>query len=209
MPQTANAEEVVKGFPLSKEWDDLPAQMKGIFWLKDQKDSSSIMSFGKTNDGGHISSGTYDNNGEYQYSVRVGGDRSWAFADRSTSWKLVEFLDLVYNFQCDGKPNDPVSCDIHGESRNLGLVLKQEWLLNFKMELLDDSEKEEKLRGKAVVWGRPSSVLGQNIESSYYELTQIIDANGEKTPAFEDYVAYAKSSAAGSTPGVIHYRKAN
>jgi len=179
-PKSARSDEVTGDFPLSKEWDALPKQMQGIFWLKDQGDSSSIMSFGKTNDGSYLSTGVYENDADYQYSVRVGGDRSWAFSDKASSWKLVEAIDLVYRFQCDNEGrNNPVACDIHGQSLKLGVTLTAEWLLNFRMVLLKENQKPAALKD-VVVWGRPSKVLGFDVDSAYYELTQIVDGDGKK-----------------------------
>lgn len=189
----------------------LPKSLQGVFWLQDQRDSSALCSFAQSNDGGKLSTGKLTN-GDYQYSIRVGGDRVWSFHDKATSWKLVEFLDLIYNFrftndngQVDLK--NPTKADIIPESANLNLVLTQQWLLNFDMNLLKEDQKEAKYKD-VVVWGRPSSVFGINVDSSYYELVQVIDGEGEKTDAFDDWVNYCKSDETGNTKGEFHFREA-
>ena len=205
--RTFSSANVVSGNPLTNEWEKLPEQLQGIFWLKDQGDSSSIMSFGKSNDGSYLSTGELDASKEHQYSVRVGGDRTWSFNDKAKSWVLVEALDLIYKFKFNSA-TDPTYADIIPYARNLGITVSWTGLLNFQMRLMTADEKEERLKD-TVVWARPSTVLGIEAESSYYELTQIIDGNGKKTAAFDNYVAYTLTEETGETPGTIHYREAN
>lgn len=186
--------------------NEMPKQLQGVFWLQKQADSSAIMSFAQSNDGGHLSTGKLSSTDKYEYSVRVGGDRVWSFHDKSTSWKLVEFLDLVYNFDFDDAEN-PTFADIIPESKNLGISVTAELFLNFDMKLLKTEEKEEKYKD-VIVWGRPSYVFNNEITSKYYELVQVVDGKGKKTAAFEDWVKYCNDPVTGETQGLVHYREA-
>jgi len=195
----------------------LPAQLKGIFWLQGQGDSSALTSFSRSNDGGGLNQGQLscsscnangDNvNHEANIKARVGGDRMWSFNDKASSWVLVEALDLVYNFHFDNI-KDPKRCDIIPESRNLGIKLKgkvAEWLLNFDMELMEEKDKPAEYKN-VVMWARPSQIAG--IEGGYYELVQVIDGEGDKTAAFDKFVAYCEDDTkTGSTPGKMWYRE--
>ena len=76
------------------------------------------------------------------------------------------------------------------------------------LHLLPDDEKPERYRGtNVVVWGRVSSSFGQQIDSAYYDLVQVIDGDGAKTAAFDDWVAYCESDVTGGNPGEMHYRQ--
>lgn len=194
---------------------NVPKNLQGIFWLQNQKDSSAICSFAKSNDGGKLSTGYLVGKGgkkEDNYSIRVGGDKVWSFHSKGTSWKLVELLDLVYNFRFDNVEN-PTDAQIIPEARNFNLILEATWLLDFDMKVLTEDEKVAKYKKDAegretVVWGRPSTVLGIEIDSAYYELVQIIRADGSKTPAFDEWVEYCEDDVTGSTPGEFYYREA-
>ena len=47
-----------------------------------------------------LPSGTIESlsDGTGRYAVRVGGDRVWSFADRTTNFRLANMIDLVYHF---------------------------------------------------------------------------------------------------------------
>jgi len=81
--------------------DGLPPAMQGVFWLTEQGDSSALMSFAPSKDGGGLSTFTMTPSDGYHFKIRVGGDRVWSFHDQATSWELVEGLDLIYNFRME------------------------------------------------------------------------------------------------------------
>merc|ERR1712178_93526 len=87
-----------------------PEALRGLFWLTQQGDSSSLASFARSYDGGNMGQGEL-RDGDYATSIRVGGDRSWSFADApGGSFETVELLDLVYHFRLEsGSLEDPRS----------------------------------------------------------------------------------------------------
>lgn len=185
---------------------EMPEQLQGVFWLQDQGDSSAVMSFAQSNDGGKLSTGKLSSTDKYEYSVRVGGDRVWSFHDKATSWVLVEAIDLIYNFDFDDSKN-PTFAHIIPESNRLGVSVTAQQFLDFDMKLLKSEEKEDRYKD-IVVWGRPSYVAGVEIKGKYYELVQVIDGEGKHTVAFDDWVKYCKSDSTGETNGNFHYREA-
>lgn len=150
---------VDKNGPISIATAPLPEQLRGVFWLSEQGDSSALMSFAQSNDGNGLSQGVLDADKShgYHYKIRVGGDRVWSFHDKASSWGLVEILDLVYKFVFDDAAN-PTAGRIIPSGENLyGFDLNAPWLLNFEMTL---SPKGTHTRySNSTVWGRPSSVL--------------------------------------------------
>ena len=71
----------------------LPEALRGVFWLTDQGDSSALMSFAQSNDGGGYSTGVVTpTSGGGRIEVRVGGDRVWSFSDDASSAMLVDVL---------------------------------------------------------------------------------------------------------------------
>jgi len=192
---------------------NLPNSLQGLFWLTKQGDSSSLASFGTSKDGHGLSQIDLDPTDGVHIKVRVGGDGVWSFADKASSWGLVEWIDLIYEFElkdANGRAptnlNDAVEAQIIPYARNLGIRLSWTFLLDFDMKLL---RQEEKTKYKnSVVWGRPSSVFGFEVDSAYYDLVQVIDGNGTKLePAYSDWLAYCDSAESGSTPGKIWYHK--
>merc|ERR1712070_525693 len=118
--------------------------MGGLFWLTDQQESSSLISFARSYDGGSMGQGVLSN-GEYAISIRVGGDRGWSFADApGGNFETVGLLDLVYHFRLvAGTLSDPRGFEIIPESRNLGVKLSgsaAEFLLSFSMNKLTADE---------------------------------------------------------------------
>jgi len=187
----------------------LPASLQGVFWLMDQKDSSALMSFAATNDGGGISTGALT--ADDKYRVRVDGDRSWSFHDKTTNYKASQYIDLVYNFEfgrtADG--SDVNTMTIYPQGLNLpgDPTLAFDWLLSFTASALPKGTHETYT--DSVVWQRESKVLGQAVASKDYDLVQVMDAQGSKIqPAFDDWVAYCESAETGSNPGKIFYYEA-
>jgi hypothetical protein len=190
----------------------LPPALQGVFWLTEQGDSSALMSFATSNDGAGLSHLDVTQS-DYQFKIRVGGDRVWSFHDKATSWGIVEAADLIYNFQmenADGNPaqsiDEIVAAQIIPSGRNLGhLAVTATWLLDFRAELKPAGTHER--YASSTVWARPSKVLG--IEGGYYDLVQVIDGEGNKLqPAFDDWVQYCGSAETGDTAGAIWYREA-
>jgi len=204
-----------KGLRLGGE--GLPDQLKGVFWLQGQGDSSALTTFARSNDGGGLNQGRLscstcdangnNPNGEANIKVRVGGDRVWSFNDKASSWVLVEALDLVYNFHFDNIKN-PKRADIIPQSRNFGIKLEgwfAEALLNFDMELMEEKDKPAEYKD-VVMWARPSQIVG--IDGGYYELIQVIDARGVPTAAFNKFVKYCEDKdETGKTPGTMWFRE--
>lgn len=189
--------------PLVLGGSSLPAALQGIFWLQKQADSSSIMSFGQTLDGGDINPGVVASDGKYK--VRVGGDRQWSFNDKGASWSLVEAADLIYEFQFNDNTN-PTSAQIIAEGVNFGIRASWTWLLDFDMTLYDT---EHPTYASSVVWKRNSAVAGQEITSKYYELVQVVNGAGVKLqPPFDEWVAYCGAPEQGDTAGSIWYHSA-
>jgi len=194
----------------------LPESLQGLFWLTNQGDSSSIMSFGTSRDGAGLDAFNLNAPDGKHIRVRVGGDKVWSFADRSTSWNLVESADLIYEFSFeDGNGNAPSSvadiqwAQIIPYAYNWGLRVSWTWLLSFRMQLLSAAQKAGGPYPNSVIWGRPSSVVGISLSSSYYELVQIMDGAGNPIePAFSNWTAYCATTATGGTPGQIHYHEA-
>merc|ERR1719215_2487343 len=73
--------------------DGIAEEMQGVFWLTDQKASSSLISFARSEDGGGLS--MLDANTGI-FKVRVSGDRVWSFSDLGGNFDSVKNLDLVY-----------------------------------------------------------------------------------------------------------------
>lgn len=190
-----------------------PAAQRGLFWLTKQGSSSSLASFAKSYDGGNLGKGQLQE-GDYATSIRVGGDRSWAFADApGGNFETVELLDLVYHFRLEsGSLENPTAFRIIPEARNLGITLEGglgEWLLDFSMKKMTDEEATAAGFPGSIVWDRVSSVGGQNVESSRYALVQVVDGDSNPIqPAYSQWVSHQSTAAAGGTPGKIHYREA-
>jgi len=194
--------------------EGLPKQMQGVFWLTGQGDSSSLMSFAKSSDGCGMSPGELQN-GTDSYDVRVNGDRVWFFSDKAASWKLIKFIDLVYHFQLtNGTLSDPRSFQIIPEALNLaGLRIDATWLLDFDAHLLLNDNEEFNFKradwSGSAVWGRPSSVVGQQVKSNTYLLVQVVDGKGKPIqPAFDKWVKFCGSPETGGSAGEIHYHEA-
>jgi len=190
-----------------------PEALRGLFWLTKQGDSSSLASFAKSYDGGNMGQGELQE-GDYAVSIRVGGDRSWSFADApGGNFETVELLDLVYHFRLEsGSLADPTGFRIIPEARNLGIMLEgrfAEWLLDFSMYKMTDEDATAAGFPSSIVWDRVSAVGDQAVDSARYALVQVVDGNGSPIePAYSQWVSHQSSADAGSTPGKIHYREA-
>jgi len=200
--------DVSKDGPIRIGTAPLPPQMRGVFWLAEQGDSSALMSFAQSNDGAGLSQGALAKEPEdsFNYKIRVGGDKVWSFHDRATSWGLVEALDLIYSFRMNDAIN-PTQATIIPTGKNVGLTLDASWLLDFQMTLFPMGNHS--VYKSSWVWGRPSSILG--FQGGYYDLVQVIDEKGDKLePAFSDWVKYCEDgSQTGETPGTLWYREAD
>jgi len=197
----------------------LPENMQGIFWLTDQADSSSLMSFAQTNDGcGMADASTLGKKDPFK--VRTAGDRTWAFSDLGESWHLVRRVDLTYNFYVDG-----TTMTIIPHAVKWGIKVPR-WLLKFDAHELDLEEKDESsrsyvkpedkarkyLKGGSKIWRRVSFYwwFGEKeATSSEYDLVQVVDGAGKPIqPAFNDWVKYCNHADAGQTPGMYFYHEA-
>jgi hypothetical protein len=202
----------------------LPEEIQGVFWLTDQKNSSSLVSFARGNDGGGI--GVLDPESGIG-KVRVSGDRVWSFTDNGSNWDAAKRVDLVYAFNFDSATK-PREARIIPTARNLGgfanWAAGQSWIVDFEMYLLqcetnpdnkyDNYCHDEKyLSGfeKSFVWQRKSWILGttaSNFGEAFhdYKAVQVIKADGTKLPAFEHWMEYSNNKEF-ATPGVFHYRE--
>jgi len=206
--KSAKCETVGKDGPIRIGTAPLPPQLRGVFWLAEQGDSSALMSFAKSEDGAGLSQGklALEPSDGFGYKIRVGGDKIWSFHDRASSWALVELLDLVYKFRFDN-PQSPTEAQIIPSGENLnGFSLDAPWLLDFKMKLIPMGNHSK--YPNSWVWGRPSAILG--FEGGYYDLIQVLDEKGEKVePAYSDWQAYCQNAEeTGETPGQLWYREA-
>ena len=117
--------------------DPMPPQMRGLFWVRAQGESSCLASLGgPSRDGGGCSTGVLR---ETSYFVRVPGDRTWAFADKDVgTLKAAALGDLIYRFEWDSVSN-PTSCQIYPKAMNAGgFELTATWILSFKMDLVPE-----------------------------------------------------------------------
>eukprot|EP00588_Corethron_pennatum_P013965 CAMPEP_0194277324 /NCGR_PEP_ID=MMETSP0169-20130528/9681_1 /TAXON_ID=218684 /ORGANISM="Corethron pennatum, Strain L29A3" /LENGTH=257 /DNA_ID=CAMNT_0039021269 /DNA_START=200 /DNA_END=972 /DNA_ORIENTATION=+ len=181
----------------------LPENLQGVFWLQDQKDSSALMSFAPSNDGQGLS---VWNNDESNIRVRVGGDKVWSFHTEGKAWELVEGIDLVYDFRFNNATN-PTESNIIPQAMNwngFSLDGAKEFVLDFNMNFIPPENHEDRFPD-AVTWARPTFILGQNIESSYYEIVQVLKGNGDTTSAFDEWVKYCESPETGNSTGTIFY----
>jgi len=181
----------------------LPENLQGVFWLQDQKDSSALMSFAPSNDGQGLS---VWNNDESNIRVRVGGDKVWSFHTEGKAWELVEGIDLVYDFRFNNATN-PTESNIIPQAMNwngFSLDGAKEFVLDFNMIFIPPEDHEDRFPD-AVTWARPTFILGQNIESSYYEIVQVLKGNGDTTSAFDEWVKYCESPETGNSTGTIFY----
>lgn len=186
---------------LSDDWLDLPKELQGVFWLQKQEDSSALISFGRTNDGAGHSPGRIGGDGKYR--VRVGGDRSWSFATTDWGpWTSVEAVDLVYEFQFDNASH-PTFAQIIPQARNFLGATVPPWLVSFDMRLMT----EQSPYPESVVWDRVSASLSVPLEQFRYQIVQVIDAEGKRLPAFDEWVAYCEdpTKSGASSPGSIWY----
>jgi len=193
-----------------------PDTLKGIFWLTGQGDSSAALTFAGSYDGGDMG-GQGLSEGEYATSIRVAGDRTWAFADDPAfggNFETVGILDLVYQFRIsEGSLEAPRAFNIIPKARNLGIDLAGavgEFLLDFSAFLLTDEQAAARGYPGSVVWDRRSFVAGDNeVTSSRYDLVQVVDGTGSPIqPAYDMWIAYQESAAAGDIPGTLYYRVA-
>lgn len=190
--------------PMRIGTDPLPKQARGVFWLRDQGDSSSLMSFAQSNDGDGVSPGTIPANGEYK--IRVTGDRTWSFADESFNWEASQVMDLIYTFKFDSATDPKYARVVAGGGSVTSVVWKAVTLaIEFGLELVEEEHPRYK---SSVVWDRPSRIAGYELSS--YQAVQVMDEHGNKLePAYSDWVAYNLGEETGESPGTIYYFEAN
>lgn len=204
------AKDVNGDFPLRVGKAPLPAAVRGVFWLSNQRDSSALASFGgPSNDGGGCSVGELlsadgASSGDLRgrYKIRCGGDRTWAEASMGPVSRHPQ-LDLVYHFVFDSAA-EPTKAQIYPEwkiiPRSVGTA---EFLGDFEMTLIKD---DPDFPG-SVIWLRNSWILGQELKASEYKLVQIMDEDGKRIePAFTKFVDY-QNARQGDNPGRIYYRE--
>lgn len=193
--------------------DEIPENLQGVYWLEDQKKSSSLVSFAETKDGKNI--GKFEWNEEEKVvtiDVRVAGDRTWSFADKSyfSNYNLVSKLDLVYEFKCFCTGSDYCKdqekkidfCQIFPRADNMwGFVMDYEHLLDFKMEYDGDND------GEFHSWTRKSYYGSSKTEvlDKRYTVAQVFDVNGATTPKHAEWLDYCKNH---NTDQRIYYRVA-
>lgn len=188
--------------PLPTGTSPLPPQLRGMFWLSDQKESSAMMTFASNHGADCLWCSTGKLLGQY-YRIRVTGDCIWSFAEAGENWNLAEDVGLVYDFKFNDGAN-PTFAHIKLFPSNLpfGGVLSKQTALDFQMKLLGEDEAKELNFAGSVVWQRKSYIMGK--ESATYHVVQVVDENGEKIePAWSSFVKYEKSKVAGSSPGRV------
>jgi len=201
--------DVRGGFPHRTGGSELPASLRGVFWLTSQKKSSSLMTFAESgSSGGPLKK--HEKGAETE--IKVYGDQSWSFADDGRNWNLCKKLELAYRFTFDDLEN-PTFAQIHPSTNSLGQQTeKSEWFLDFEMTLLKEGDEDvgqSKYPG-SVVWRRDSKVLGQELESVMYLLVQVIDGNGELIKAAHgQWMEYNQQQEQGDDPGMLWIRSSN
>lgn len=182
----------------------LPEQLRGVYWLSDQGDSSSLVSFAQSRDGLDVSPGEIPSDAKYK--VRVTGDRTWSFADESFNWEASQIMDLIYEFEFDSATNPRTARVYAGGGKAASIIWTGvTYAVEFAMELRSEPHTRYP---NSVVWDRPSRVFGNEVSS--YEVIQVMNEDGEKLePAFSDWVKYNDNKAlTGNTPGKIFYFEA-
>lgn len=190
--------------PMRIGGDTLPAQLRGIFWLSNQSDSSSLVSFAKSNDGNGVSPGTIPMDGVYR--VRVQGDRTWSFADTAFNWEASGVMDIIYSFNFDDAVN-PTSAVVYGGGGNWPSIIWKgvTYAVEFGMELQPAGSHPR--YSNSVVWERPSRFAGYELSS--YTVIQVMDEDGNAIqPAYDDWVSYNQHETTGDTPGTVFYFEA-
>lgn len=193
---------------------NLPESMKGLFWLADQKQGSSIASFAKSQDGGCLGTGQLEE-GLDSIKIRASGDRSWSYSDKAGVRFFVKTIDLVYHFRADSI-TDPTNFTIvpHAYVTGKQDKIPEDFVRNFlrfdMSKVTPEQAKEEGYPGSQL-WYRPtySQALADGKMIKEYNLVQIVDANSNPIqPAYNKWIEYSKSEEAGETPGFIHYWEA-
>jgi len=145
-----------------------------------------------------------------RYLVRVSGDSRWTFATKaSAGYDLARGLRLVYDFSFDSVTN-PTEVTIYPIPTRIGSfgtrLSKQTWLLTFDATLLSAEEAAARGYPGSVVWERRSYMFGIELTSSRYNMVQVVDENGNRIEeAWNQFVEYQDSSAAGDEPGTLYY----
>lgn len=169
----------------------LPPQLRGVFWLTEQENSSALMSFGGPNsDGCGASTGKLEIDGKYK--IYCAGDRIWSVHEPD-AWVgphgfWTRCAGYYYNFKFDDS-EDPQCAQIWPTLENLCCYFVPSCCLKFEMHL---STTEPEYPG-SYVWKRVSYQCGKVLEEAAYDLVQVIDENGKRIePAFSLCEEYMK-----------------
>lgn len=131
--------------------------------------------------------------------MRIHGDRSWSFQTNGDDSCFQSPADLVYTFKFDDRV-DPHFAEITPGGKDMGEEGFPRWVMAFNMQLLT---KDQSPYPDSFVWHRTSCILGDSIcatdaqdaSGASYHVVQVIDGDGERLPAFSDFVRYCESQA--------------
>lgn len=201
-----------KPLPLQPATRPLPAALRGIFWLSDNKDSSALLTFAKNSgvDCKWCNTGKLIGNG---YRIRVQGNCTWAFATHEGIWTsgyaYARNMRLIYDFIFDDAENPTyahIGPDVRALPWNSGAWLKkQRWLLRFAMELETPEASAELGFPGSVMWRRRTYWF--NLIGMFpYHMVQIVDEYGNRIePAWSKFVEYQESTVAGDKSGLLYH----
>lgn len=219
------ADEKGLPLPLPVGTSPLPKALRGIFWLTDQKQSSALASFAgrvttstEPKDCKWCSKGKLTLNG---FRLMPVGDCHWAFATLGegnreifgqviSGYSLGRDLKVIYDFVFDNQ-EDPSFAKIrpivNAAGSTLGdLLASQGWIADFNMMLQTPEEAANLGFPGSKTWRRRTSALFGSQDLFPYDLTQVVDGDGNRIqPAWDAFVRYQQSEVAGTSPGIIHY----
>lgn len=214
-----------KPLPIPVGTSPLPEALRGIFWLTKQNASSAIATFaglGTTTDSKDCqwcSRGEMTLNGLRLMPV---GDCHWAFATLGEGREIVsgvtlsgyglgKDLKVVYDFAFDDGENPTfghIRPIVNAIGTYLGnLLADQTWIAEMNMTLLtpDEVAATTDYPGSKI-WRRRTSAQNGSVDLFPYDLTQIVDEDGNRIqPAWDAFVQYQQSEVAGTSPGILHY----
>jgi len=164
----------------------LPKQMQGVFWLKDNGNTSAFMSFAPSRDGDGLSKWA-----DGKFSIRVAGDNVWAFFSRE-NLHYASGLDLIYDMVANDHM-DPTEFQIFPRFQRFPAFdftsKVGKFMIDLKMTKIE-SQPADANGAAAVKWKRESKRWGKIIENSEFEVLQIFDGDGNPTSAFSEFQKY-------------------
>jgi hypothetical protein len=209
-----NVNDVTGNGPLNNKWGNLPAQLRGVFWLEDQGHQSTLMSFGgpTPDSAAGFSTGQIDPNG--CYATRLTGEGVWCFGDKEHGAHAEKGHDKAYVWQFDDA-EDPKFAEIcmYNAFTEKWMDFREipGWAVRFTMRIMTS---EESGYDNSVCWKRVSTFLNDQpfrcctcleCMTYCYQLTQVIDEHGKRLePAWSDMVAHMEENCIPS--GAIYYR---